>query len=406
MILGGLSRVHTLMGTTVWLHGAWAGQNQFFRPLSSLVWWVVFQRFGNDLRAFYLLQYELHLTLIAVGFFFLWAVIDRRVAIIGSLIFALGLQKDLGIAAPTWALRNWFDSVEPLWGIFYLLCLLSYHRYLQTKSLVGYAGAIILMLMTIGCKETGLTLPIALFALLCYEAVGRQIKVDRLWRSLIPFFALSVASFLYRSAIFHGRGAHYGSNGSAAARGLIALAGAPAATLLEHNFLPLALDLAAVAVWLFFASPLPLRSFRRWRGPLLCLLLALGLLEWTTQYLGSDFITTIAAAIIPNEGQWISDDVLAAGQLILIIAFFHTIVGIAYRSQKAVLMALFAVTLAPSMTAQVTDHVQYVPAFFYAGAWGVVLLELWEKYVAKYFPPRRKSSRLLDKLVKVEGRSY
>jgi len=114
------------------------------------------------------------------------------VAFITALLFSVHPVNTESVA--------WISASKiPLYTMFGLLALLCYMRYLQSDRMGWLAGCGILFVLSFGCKEQAVALPLALPLIDWYA--GRDFKKKKLWFEKIPFLALVLLGGLYTMSL-------------------------------------------------------------------------------------------------------------------------------------------------------------------------------------------------------------
>ena len=231
--------------TGKWWHGSWIAGNEvkFYRPITSLVFYIQYRAFGMHGRhQFTAVLLLLHLVVLVVLFLFLSDLFDKRMAALATCLFTLSAADIFGFPSPRFALEVWKDQPEALVTLPYigsLWCLLRYIRTEYSGWLFGSLGVFVLAILT---KEMAYTLPI-MAALLLWH--GGKFKSH--WRILILFFGLAIALFLFRFWALQGMGFRYGSNDSWFYRWTLNMMGGyPLAAIYRGDTLPLAMVYAGV----------------------------------------------------------------------------------------------------------------------------------------------------------------
>jgi hypothetical protein len=228
-IADGLWKAHTLKDCWSWFHGAWVAKNQFYRPLSSMVWWVMYKAWGiNALAQFQLVSELCHLAFLLVLWGFLRTLYGNALAVAATCVFASFLTMKLGLPSGTMATVKWLDVVEMWVGSAILVSGWLFVIYLRTNSRRCLGASLLAFVIGIGFKEMAYVVPLFLVFLMWHE--GSFAK----WKAIAAYFAIGAVCFAYRTYLFHGRGAHYGSNGSWKVRAATDLGGGMAAIQLNH----------------------------------------------------------------------------------------------------------------------------------------------------------------------------
>lgn len=257
-IVDALERAHTFRETLMWWYGQWSRSDlSFYRPLTSLVWWLQFQAFGgkeHGALGFTVVHLLLHAGVCALLLGFLRRLIGDRGALVAVVLWASGFAEKFTLPTPLPALGYWRDDPEMWTFIWCLLCLGSLLSYWQTGKRWFYAGAIAALVMGICFKEMAYIFPVLALLLLWHQK-----KCDmtvpmkaRIW-SICGLFAINSVAFIYRCWALQGFGSRYGSNGSWLHRWALSVAGGRPAYMIVHGMIGAwGVVLGIIALWALY----------------------------------------------------------------------------------------------------------------------------------------------------------
>jgi hypothetical protein len=198
-----------------------------------------------------------HAFALLIMFGFFRRLIGGPLAALSVCVFAVGVTGWLGLPNGQDANDTWIDMVD-LWISPALLgTVWLFDKHLEAGRKRYLIVSIGMLVLALGIKEMAYDIPFLLIWLL---AVRGKLKSD--WRLLIPFFAICAAMFVFRTAIFHGRGAHYGSNGSWFPRMVMAMFGGEGVTVLMNRNLDGVAVLAGLGMVIAWAQALVSRTKR------------------------------------------------------------------------------------------------------------------------------------------------
>jgi protein O-mannosyl-transferase len=159
---------------------------KLYCPLTWLSFALDYQVWGRDPFGYHLTNLLLHLANTALVLVLVFRVLRKRtetaapVAVLTAAIFGV---HPLHVESIAWAT----ERKDLLFALFYLLALLSYLRWLDTRKVSFYWVCFGLFVASAFSKATAVTLP---FVLLLFDHFLAKRKA---WEEKIPFFAVSLA---------------------------------------------------------------------------------------------------------------------------------------------------------------------------------------------------------------------
>ena len=149
------------------------GYNPFIFHLASLIWHIC-----NTLLVWYLLKRLLKISKIGEES-------DRdMIAFFTAFLFGIHPMNVESVA--------WISAVKVLiYAFFYLLGLLAYVKYVETKKTIHYVKSMIFFICSFLGKEQAVTFP--LFLLIIDWFTNRNLKSSFVWIEKIPFFLLALS---------------------------------------------------------------------------------------------------------------------------------------------------------------------------------------------------------------------
>jgi hypothetical protein len=366
LITEGLEKTKSWHNTLSWWRGPWVawidegnGQGhgvKFYRPLSSLVWWIEFQAFGRQgLAAFTIVHALSHLLVLSMALLFFRELFGLRVAALSLGIFALHLAGILFyLPSPRAALVQWKDGPDLWCSMAYLAslwCFLKFTRGGGTGWLSGSVGGFV---MAICFKEMAYTLPLILLLLLWNEG-----KLSSHWRFAVPFCLVAAAAFGFRWWALEGFGFRFGSNGSWPSRWFMDCVGGMAgANLSRGDGLPLALSCAATALVIRLRPHrLGLPSARAWPLWLMAAFFIYALTEFAYSTNPGDAFWRLFLFETDNNSVW--------RMMLYTLALLLLLTRFVVRRPRVQMFAYgwVVLTYLPLMTAPITHHAHYFVGF-------------------------------------------
>ena len=153
-----------------------------YHPITSLTWNLEYTLFGADPFYYHLNNLVFHLINVCLVFVLIAKLFKNNgVALLSAALFAIHPMHVENIV--------WLSSRKDLvYGLFFLSSLVSYHKYLEKKSISAYVLAILFFILSILSKANAIVLP-ALFILFdWYKGKSNWLKMIG---SKIPWFILS-----------------------------------------------------------------------------------------------------------------------------------------------------------------------------------------------------------------------
>jgi hypothetical protein len=201
-------QVHTLAQSSKWWTGSWAMGPDFpyYRPLTSVVWWLQFRAFGVDGLAPFLIIHALwHIAVALALLGFLSALTGKRTAIAAVCLFTSGVLHDLlGVATSQYALTKWIDDPDLSCSLFIVLALWAWLRYLRADGKWWTAAA--LYVVAVLWKESAYVVPLFAVLLMWHERTWRR---EWFWLA-----GITVVLVALRTWALGGGGYSFGSNGA------------------------------------------------------------------------------------------------------------------------------------------------------------------------------------------------
>lgn len=230
-----------------WWTGSWAmGEGfKYYRPLTSLAWWLQYRAFGpNGLAGFLVVLALSHAAFTLILWGFLRELAGLKIATVATLVFVSNLMLPLlNLAVGDWALYRWIDQPEPWTCFFIVASLWALLRYARDGGRKWFGVSVTLFIVAILFKESAYVTPFLAVALLWYE------RKPALWRSVAVLFGILVLALIYRTWALQGGGFRFGSNNSWLPRMLSELGGGALVNqLFASNFLPFAIGCALMAL--------------------------------------------------------------------------------------------------------------------------------------------------------------
>lgn len=262
VLIRGLKEPQTFADTLKWWVGPWLGESaaKFYRPLTSLVWWLEFQVFGEATAdGFLLVHFASHLLVCFVALGFLRRVIGGKVAGGAVALWASGLLAWPTLPTPLPALGFWKDDPDMWVSASVILSLWALLSFWRTGNGRFWGLAVGAQLVAIAFKEMSYILPF-LAALLLWHQWPQLSKGSRTLqvRSVLLSFGVVGVAFVFRFWALQGFGFRFGSNNSWFYRFAInVLGGRSAGTLFGGgDFAPLGVALLLICAVLLLRRQL------------------------------------------------------------------------------------------------------------------------------------------------------
>ncbi len=165
---------------------------QFYRPLTSLSFWLDYKVWGMNPAAFHLTNIVLHTANVILLYFILSAVgFAGLPAFFGGLLFSVFPAHFENVA---W-ISGRTDLVSFLFGALSALLFLRFLKKRRTSALVFSS---LFFLLSLLAKESSLLL----FGVYLLVLIWRKEKIRQVALSMIPFGAAAAAWFLMRQSVF------------------------------------------------------------------------------------------------------------------------------------------------------------------------------------------------------------
>jgi hypothetical protein len=355
-IVTGLERHHTFKETLSFWTGPWAmGQEwPYYRPIPSVLWWMMYQAFGrNGLAAFLAISAISHMAVLffLLGFFS-YFLRNLTMATLSVCLYALGTPHSLfGLATPAYALELWIDHVEIWLSLAYIGTCWCYVKFLREENRKWLYGTVVCFILSIMIKEMAYSWPMMAVLLLWHES-----KIKKYWSSIITFGAVATTMIIFRFWALNGGGAHFGSNGSWLYRMLAEIGGGSPLALLSRGVgWPLTLSCFALAIlWIWKRKPIFQWVF--WLA-LSCVGIGLSL------HHSAGFEDPFYYVLLGSAYPWVS----AMYTMIWLFLFWRFVLR---REQDQIFGWLWVVvTYSVLLAAPITPHGLYLPAI----GWGIWL---------------------------------
>lgn len=177
---------------------------QGYRPVQGLYMYLLYHLFGFNPDGYHLAHNLLHAANAALVFLLVVRVSNRtRLAFVAAIIYATLPNYTLAIF--------WHAVVDPLAGFFYLLTLLLWIHFLETKYARDYVITFVAFLFALLSKEIAVFLPLFMF-LVQWWFIGEKPNAHRDIRRYTPFL-LAFIPYLYQVYQVQSRGEFVGQFG-------------------------------------------------------------------------------------------------------------------------------------------------------------------------------------------------
>ncbi|MDQ3812407.1 MAG: hypothetical protein M3347_00480 [Armatimonadota bacterium] len=351
-----------LRDTWRWWIGPWGQKHRpFYRPLSSLLFWLEYQAFGlHGLYQFTLVLFLCHLATLLLAWRFLNDLLGELSGTLAACLWAVHAAGFYILSIALYALDNWKDNVESWHALAYVGCLWSFLRFLRSGQGDGqrrwWFGALALFLVALCIKEMAYTAPLLLLLLAWHEK-----QLSRQGRAVLPFFGIAGAMFIFRWWALGGWGYRIGANRQWLFRFLSDLGGAPITPILHGNLLCGAMLCAGAALWLLLR--------RQWTEAGVCAGAALLALLLTSYLTETGLADTASRLLLLNE--WQPLPFLAS------LLFFWWRFFIQRRPDQIFGLAWVIITYLPLLSGPNTGHVFYLVSLGWAIWLAGGLIDLW-----------------------------
>lgn len=373
VILGGLYLSPDFADTLKWWTGSWVAGDKmvYFRPLTSLVWWIEWKLFGSDgLLGFMIVSWMLFGLTTIVAFRFFRRLFDLPTVGLAIALWVSSSLDYLTLPSPIWAPWHWKNDPESWTSLCIFACLGCLLNFWESKNKLWVLGAVGCMALAICFKELGYVTFFMAGGLWC---LLRYRKQSPEWWPLAVLFLASLVFFAYRTSVL-GRTMPANSNGAWLQRAANNLIGGRAvATISLGEYIPLAISC-------FLCALLCLRKRQYWPAGIL------GLIVVTCVWINDskaefpyDSALKIMAMYPSMKCALLVDTVLT-----LIIFFFWG--SYLARRDPVRTYALGWIFLAylPMLTAPVWQHSLYLPSMGWGLWFAVPLLSFWNAGVARW----------------------
>lgn len=176
-------QVHTLSAANV-LHYFQASQLGIYQPMTMVAYAVQWAIGHGNPRVFHLFSILIHILSAVIVYRILHILTGSPwTALLTALLF---VASPVQVESVAWVA----EQKTVLSGLFYLLAMLQYLKWLDRRSAWGYALLIIFFLLALLSKATAVTLPLSLMSLLLFH-VGFN-GLAHHWRSLLPLALMAL----------------------------------------------------------------------------------------------------------------------------------------------------------------------------------------------------------------------
>ena len=154
-------------------------------PLTMLSLALNYKLSGMNAGSYHWLNLILHLANTALVFFFVWMLSGKRLwtSVVTAALFGIHPAHVESVA--------WIsERKDVLYAFFYLIALLTYLRYLDTKRLPWLLATLLAYVLSAASKPAAVVLPLSLLAI---DYFRRRPFSARTLLEKVPFFAVSVA---------------------------------------------------------------------------------------------------------------------------------------------------------------------------------------------------------------------
>ena len=183
---GGLTFENLYRILTDFYHGQYA-------PMNELSYLLLYSVFGYNPVAFHLMSLVWHVANVLLVYVFISKMLLLRggfskdkilyISFLTSLIFGV---HPVNVESVAWVSA----SKVLIYTFFYLLSLLCYLKYVESKKIRYYCLTFLFFIFSFGGKEQAVTLPLCL--LLIDYFVKRDLKDKQVWLEKIPFFLFAL----------------------------------------------------------------------------------------------------------------------------------------------------------------------------------------------------------------------
>lgn len=327
--------------TLRWWYGPWGQKYRpFYRPIPSTLFWTQYQLFGvNGKFQFHVLLLLWHFVALLVIWRFLVDLLGKGVGTFATCLWCANVAHYLSMIGPGEALWAWKDTVESWHALAHTACLWAFLRFLKTEDRRWQIAAFFLFWLALCVKELSYMAPFLMLLLTWYQG-----RLRTHWRTVLPFFALAGAMFVFRywALGFH-MGFRMGSNNSWKVRLVNENFGGAFTRGINGDCLLLSIVVLALGCWHLY--------HRRLKWGVAGLVSAVALLFYTAYCSGLSVEDTASRLLV--ESEWIEFPLLC-----LILFFWRRFFKNQNRHQiLGVLLAL--IVYAPLTSGPNTAHIFY-----------------------------------------------
>lgn len=154
-----------------------------YHPLTLISLVINYKLFGLDPASYIFFNYLLHLINTSLVFYFIWIISGKKiwVAFLTALVFGI---HPMHVESVAWV----SERKDVLYTLFFVLSLLQYWRYLETKKPLNYWFCFLFFVLSLLSKPAAIVLPLVLLLLDYWK--GQNID-RRVLAGKIPFLILS-----------------------------------------------------------------------------------------------------------------------------------------------------------------------------------------------------------------------
>lgn len=379
IIYDGIRKVPTLAGTVRWWHGTWVGQVPFWRPLTSLAFWVEYHAFGPDrLDGWIWVSAAMHLgatvlaALLAARLTGNWWAGPVVAVLFGTLLLGFPVLRARGPGAePVHLILTVPNAQQELW-----MAIPALGAMLATLSR-RWVWALLLCALSVCAKEMGWTaFPLCLLVLWMAQGCDGLRRIP-LWAWGLGTALVGVLLLARWSAgpeVF--RGFHQGTNESWPVRLMSTVGGCFVQAVDAPTWAPALWVTIAFIGWLLWG--------RRGGGGRLAAAVVVGLAAATwTQMVSWSVPWDVALTQLLMMPKQIGDAAFGFVSLCVLWAYLQKPSG---RDLRPVLLAVFATTAPYVAVAQALSSGLYLQRVFVAILVFVCAVALEECLCRRYAP--------------------
>jgi tetratricopeptide (TPR) repeat protein len=155
-----------------------------YHPLTVITLAINYQLSGLDPFSYLLFNYLLHITNVALVFYFIYLITNKKtwVAFFVALVFAI---HPMHVESVAWIA----ERKDVLYTLFFILSLVQYWKFLQSGRKKNYWFCFLFFILSVFSKPAAVILPLTLFLLDYWKS--RPMKRPVVWEK-IPFLLVSL----------------------------------------------------------------------------------------------------------------------------------------------------------------------------------------------------------------------